>query len=183
VILSENVVPNFLNKFEASSPENLKHSITVNVNGVKHDVQVESRTLLVDLIREQLHLTGTHIGCIEGKCGACTVMIDGVAQKSCLIFAVQAEDCNILTIEGLEKDGSLDPLQQSFWDNHAAQCGYCTSGMLMTAKWFLSENPSPTRDEIRMGLSGNLCRCTGYVKIVEAIENAAESHRASKLRS
>jgi aerobic carbon-monoxide dehydrogenase small subunit len=156
----------------------VKHNITLDVNGGRHDVQVESRTLLVDLIREQLQLTGTHIGCIEGKCGACTVIIDGVAQKSCLIFAVQADGSNILTIEGMEKDGQLDPLQQSFWDNHAAQCGYCTSGMLMTAKWFLAEKPSPTRDEIRVGLAGNLCRCTGYVKIVEAIEQAAARRSA-----
>ncbi len=157
----------------------MKHSISVTINGERRNVEVDSRTLLVDLIREQLHLTGTHIGCIEGKCGACTVMVDGVAQKSCLVFAVQTEGSNVLTVEGLEKDGILDPLQQSFWDIHAAQCGYCTSGMLMTSKWLLQENPKPTRDQIRMGLSGNLCRCTGYVKIVEAIEQAAATLQAT----
>jgi carbon-monoxide dehydrogenase small subunit len=151
----------------------VKHRVSVTVNGEKYDLDVDSRTLLVDLIREQLHLTGTHIGCIEGKCGACTVMIDGVAQKSCLVLAPQVDGAEILTVEGLEKDGKLDTLQESFWDNHAAQCGYCTSGMLMTAKWLLEQNPKPTRDEIRIALSGNLCRCTGYVKIVEAIEKAS----------
>lgn len=135
---------------------------------------MHSRTLLVDALRDQLHLTGTHIGCVEGKCGACTVLVDGIAQKSCLIFAVQVDDKKITTVEGLETEAGLDPLQQTFWDHHAAQCGYCTSGMLMAAKWFLSENSSPTRNEIRMGITGNLCRCTGYVKIVEAIEEAVE---------
>jgi len=142
-----------------------EHELKIHVNGKDHIVSVKSRTLLVDTIRDQLHLTGTHIGCVEGKCGACTVLIDGVAQKSCLIFAVQVDNRKIVTVEGLESAESLDPLQQTFWDHHAAQCGYCTSGFLITAKWFLNENPEPTRDEIRMGITGNLCRCTGYVTV------------------
>ncbi len=152
----------------------MKHDLSLHVNGDSYNISVHSRTLLVDALRDQLHLTGTHIGCVEGKCGACTVLVDGIAQKSCLIFAVQVDDKKITTVEGLETEAGLDPLQQTFWDHHAAQCGYCTSGMLMAAKWFLSENSSPTRNEIRMGITGNLCRCTGYVKIVEAIEEAVE---------
>ena len=149
------------------------HNLSIDVNGRIYNVEVQSRTLLVDLLRDQLHLTGTHIGCVEGKCGACTVLIDGIAQKSCLILAVQVDKGKVTTVEGLESaEGHLDLVQDTFWENHAAQCGYCTSGMLMTAKWFLSENTSPTRDQIRMGITGNLCRCTGYVKIVEAIEQA-----------
>ena len=158
-----------------------EHELKIHVNGKDHIVSVKSRTLLVDTIRDQLHLTGTHIGCVEGKCGACTVLIDGVAQKSCLIFAVQVDNRKIVTVEGLESAEGLDPLQQAFWDHHATQCGYCTSGFLLTAKWFLNENPEPTRDEIRMGITGNLCRCTGYVKIVEAIEEAAAWMRRSEV--
>jgi carbon-monoxide dehydrogenase small subunit len=161
----------------------LKHDLEINVNGTPYKIAVWSRMLLVDTLRDQLHLTGTHIGCVEGKCGACTVLIDGVAQKSCLIFSVQADGKKVVTVEGLETPAGLDPLQQSFWDNHAAQCGYCTSGMLLTAKWFLSENSAPSRNEIRMGITGNLCRCTGYVKIVEAIEEAASMMRKNTERT
>jgi carbon-monoxide dehydrogenase small subunit len=161
----------------------LKHDLEIDVNGTICKITVNSRTLLVDVLRDDLHLTGTHIGCIEGKCGACTVLIDEVAQKSCLVFAVQVDGRKIVTVEGLETAGRLDPLQQTFWDNHAAQCGYCTSGMLMTAKWFLSENSQPSRDQIRMGITGNLCRCTGYVKIVEAIEEAAAIYGKSRSKN
>jgi carbon-monoxide dehydrogenase small subunit len=138
-----------------------QHSITLTVNGQEHSVEVESRLLLVHLIREQLNLTGTHIGCDTTSCGACTVLIDGKAVKSCTIFAVQANGRNVETIEGLAR----------------LQCGYCTPGMIMSAKAFLANNPQPTDDEIRWAISGNLCRCTGYVKIVEAIQYAAEKMR------
>ena len=159
----------------------MKHNLTIDVNGRNYSIEVRSRTLLVDVLRDQLHLTGTHIGCVEGKCGACTVLIDGIAQKSCLVLAVQVEGSKVVTVEGLESlDGKLDLVQATFWENHAAQCGYCTSGMLITAKWFLSENADPTRDQIRMGITGNLCRCTGYVKIVEAIEQAVATRRKAK---
>ena len=158
----------------------VKHQITVNVNGKDHSVQVDSRTLLVDLLREELHLTGTHIGCIEGKCGACTVLVDDVAQKSCLILAPQVEGKKVVTVEGLERNGELDELQESFWNNHATQCGYCTSGMLMTGEWILKQNKSLDRDAIRIGISGNLCRCTGYVKIVEAIEEVLRTRHQKR---
>jgi carbon-monoxide dehydrogenase small subunit len=153
-----------------------QHSITLTVNGQEHSVEVESRLLLVHLIREQLNLTGTHIGCDTTSCGACTVLIDGKAVKSCTIFAVQANGRNVETIEGLA-NGGLHPLQEGFWERHGLQCGYCTPGMIMSAKAFLANNPQPTDDEIRWAISGNLCRCTGYVKIVEAIQYAAEKMR------
>lgn len=152
------------------------HSITVTVNGQEHSAEVESRLLLVHFIREQLSLTGTHIGCDTTSCGACTVLIDGVATKSCTVFAVQANGHNIETIEGVA-NGGLHPLQTGFWEKHGLQCGFCTPGMIMTAKALLASNPSPSEDEIRRGISGNLCRCTGYMKIVEAIQSAAEQLR------
>lgn len=151
-----------------------KHSITINVNGTDHSAEVDSRLLLVHFIRENLDLTGTHIGCDTTSCGACTVLINGRAIKSCTMFAVQANGAEVDTIEGMAEGGQLHPLQEGFWEKHGLQCGYCTPGMLMSAKHLLSKNPNPTEDEIRWGISGNLCRCTGYNKIVEAIQYAAE---------
>lgn len=152
------------------------HSITVTVNGQEHHAEVESRLLLVHFIREQLSLTGTHIGCDTTSCGACTVHIDGVATKSCTVFAVQAHGHAVDTIEGVA-NGGLHPLQTGFWEKHGLQCGFCTPGMIMTAKALLASNPSPSEAEIRRAISGNLCRCTGYVKIVEAIQYAADQLR------
>ncbi len=150
-----------------------KHTITVTVNGQEQTQEVEARTLLVHFIREHLNLTGTHIGCDTTSCGACTVILDGKAVKSCTIFAVQANGRAVETIEGMA-NGGLHPLQEGFWEKHGLQCGYCTPGMIMSAKAFLAQNPNPTEEEIRWAISGNLCRCTGYVKIVEAIQYAAE---------
>jgi carbon-monoxide dehydrogenase small subunit len=152
--------------------------ITLTVNGEEHSLEVEPRTLLVHLIRENLNLTGTHIGCDTTSCGACTVIMDGKAVKSCTVFAVQANGRSIETIEGVA-NGELHPLQEGFWERHGLQCGYCTPGMIMSAKAFLEKNSNPTDDEIRWAISGNLCRCTGYVKIVEAIQYAAEKMRAA----
>jgi aerobic carbon-monoxide dehydrogenase small subunit len=150
------------------------HTITVTVNGEPQSATIDSRLLLVHFIREQLNLTGTHIGCDTTSCGACTVLVDGRAVKSCTMFAVQADGHAVETIEGLAQDGQLHPLQEGFWERHGLQCGYCTPGMIMAAKALLEKNANPTEDEIRRGISGNLCRCTGYVKIVEAIQYAAE---------
>jgi carbon-monoxide dehydrogenase small subunit len=152
-------------------------SIKVKVNGVERAAEVEPRMLLVHFIREVLRLTGTHIGCDTSHCGACTVVIDGRAVKSCTMFAVQADGRELLTVEGLEQDGKLHPLQEGFFQEHGLQCGYCTPGMLMTGYVFLKTNPSPTEDEIRHAISGNLCRCTGYVNIVKAYEYAAAKLR------
>ena len=154
-----------------------KHTISVTVNGEPHSAEVESRLLLVHFIRDHLNLTGTHIGCDTSSCGACTVLLDGVAIKSCTMFAVQADGQSVETIESLAQDGSLHPLQEGFWEKHGLQCGYCTPGMIMAAKGLLAKNPNPTEEEIRWGISGNLCRCTGYVKIVEAIQYAAAKLR------
>ena len=151
-----------------------RHSITLSVNGEETTAEVEARTLLVHFIREDLDLTGTHIGCDTSHCGACTVLLDGQAVKSCTIFAVQAAGASVETIESLAVDGSLHPLQEGFWEKHGLQCGYCTPGMIMSAKHLLEKIPNPTEEEIREGISGNLCRCTGYNKIVEAIQYAAE---------
>lgn len=153
-----------------------KYPITLTVNGQEYSVEVESRLLLVHLIREYLNLTGTHIGCDTTSCGACTVIMDGKAVKSCTIFAVQANGRTLETIEGVA-NGGLHPLQEGFWEKHGLQCGYCTPGMIMSAKAFLAQTPQPTDEEIRWAISGNLCRCTGYVKIVEAIQYAAEKMR------
>ena len=147
--------------------------ITLSINGEKHAADVEPRLLLVHLIREVLGLTGTHIGCDTTHCGACTVLLDGRAVKSCTLFAVQARDREIVTVEGLEQDGKLHPLQEGFMQEHGLQCGFCTPGMLMTSLAFLRKNPRPTEADIRWGISGNLCRCTGYVNIVKAVQYAA----------
>ena len=154
------------------------HSIKVEVNGVEHSSRVESRLLLVDYIREVLNLTGTHVGCDTSNCGACTIVLNGKAVKSCTMFAVQADGGKILTIEGLAKDGELHPIQQAFWENHGLQCGFCTPGMIMQAYWLLGEKPKPTEEEIRWGISGNLCRCTGYQNIVKSIKAASEAMSA-----
>jgi carbon-monoxide dehydrogenase small subunit len=150
-----------------------QHEITVTINGDKQTRTVEARTLLVHFIREQLGLTGTHIGCDTTSCGACTVSIDGEAIKSCTVFAVQADGATIETVEGLAAGGTLHALQEGFWEKHGLQCGFCTPGMLMSARALLVRNPHPSETEIRHGISGNLCRCTGYNKIVEAIQYAA----------
>jgi carbon-monoxide dehydrogenase small subunit len=152
----------------------------VNVNGETHSSTVDSRLLLVHYVREQLNLTGTHIGCDTSSCGACTVLVDGQAIKSCTMFAVQADGQSIETIEGITNGAELHPLQEGFWEKHGLQCGYCTPGMIMAAKGLLAKNPAPSEDEIRYGISGNLCRCTGYVKIVEAIQYAAEKLRTAQ---
>ncbi len=148
--------------------------ISVAVNGERYERDVEVRRLLVHLLRDDLDLTGTHIGCDTGNCGACTVIVDGVAVKSCMMLAVQADGTDVETVEGLAPDGELHPLQQSFSSFHALQCGYCTPGMLMSAKHLLDNNPEPTDGEIRRAIQGNICRCTGYVNIVEAIAAAAK---------
>jgi aerobic carbon-monoxide dehydrogenase small subunit len=149
-------------------------TITVEVNGVKYEREVEARRLLIHFIRDDLSLTGSHIGCDTGNCGACSVLIDGVLVKSCMMLAVQADGAKIETVEGLASDGELNGLQQAFSDHHALQCGYCTPGMLMSATALLRENASPSEEEIRKGIQGNICRCTGYVNIVEAIKAAAQ---------
>jgi len=149
-------------------------TITVEVNGVQYEREVEARRLLIHFIRDDLSLTGSHIGCDTGNCGACSVLIDGVLVKSCMMLAVQADGAEIETVEGLASDGELNGLQQAFSDHHALQCGYCTPGMLMSATALLRENPSPSEEEIRKGIQGNICRCTGYVNIVEAIKAAAQ---------
>ena len=147
--------------------------ITVTVNGTAHTRDVEPRVLLADLIRTHLGLTGTHLGCDTTSCGACTVLFDGRPVKSCTMFAVQANGRELMTVEGLEQNGKLHPLQEGFVAEHGLQCGYCTPGMLMTSYALLKKRPAPTEDEIRHGISGSLCRCTGYVNIVKAIQHAA----------
>jgi carbon-monoxide dehydrogenase small subunit len=159
------------------------HTITVTVNGEKVTREVEARTLLVHFIRENLSLTGTHIGCDTTSCGACTVSLDGRTVKSCTVFAVQASGGSVETIEGLAKGGVLHPLQEGFWEKHGLQCGFCTPGMIMSARGLLKKNPNPTEDEIRQGIAGNLCRCTGYNKIVQAVQYAAEKLRAEKVEA
>ena len=148
--------------------------VSMTVNGKPVKVDTEDRTLLVYFLRENLRLTGTHVGCETGLCGACTVLVNGKAVKSCTMFAVQADGAKLETIEGLAKDGTLHPIQQAFWDNHGLQCGFCTPGMIMQAYWFLKENPKPTEEEIRWGIAGNLCRCTGYQNIVKSVKAAAD---------
>ena len=151
----------------------MKHKISLTINGKPHTDEVEPRLLLIHYLREVVGLTGPHIGCETSTCGACTVMLDGKAVKSCTMFAVQAQGRQVLTIEGLAANGKLDPLQEAFWNEHGLQCGFCTPGMIMTAKQLLADNPSPTEEEIRHGLHGNLCRCTGYQNIVSAVKAAA----------
>ena len=155
------------------------HSITVSVNGASHTAEVESRLLLVHWIREGLGLTGTHVGCDTTHCGACTVVVNGTPIKSCTLFAVQADGAEITTVEGLEGADGLHPVQEGFHQKHGLQCGFCTPGMMMTAASFLESNPDPTEAEIREAISGNLCRCTGYVNIVRSIQYAAEKLRDS----
>ena len=153
----------------------MTHSITVTVNEKEYTREVEPRLLLSDFLRHELGLTGTHVGCEHGVCGACTILFDGESMRSCLIFAIQADGHNITTVEGLATDkDNLHPLQQSFWEAHGLQCGYCTPGILMTLIPFLKQNPNPSEDEIRHAISGNLCRCTGYQHIVDAVKLAAE---------
>ncbi|MEY2583808.1 MAG: aerobic carbon-monoxide dehydrogenase small subunit [Ilumatobacteraceae bacterium] len=143
--------------------------ITVTVNGTSHESDVEPRTLLVHYVRETLGLTGTNVGCDTSSCGACSLHVNGEAVKSCTMLAVQADGADILTIEGLAHDGEMHPMQKAFMENHGLQCGYCTPGMVMAATSFLKENPNPTEREVRLGLEGNLCRCTGYHNIVQAV--------------
>jgi carbon-monoxide dehydrogenase small subunit len=156
----------------------MKKAISVSVNGVSYQHEVEPRLLLVHYLRDVLGLTGTHIGCETSLCGACTIMVDGQAVKSCTMLAVQADGADVTTIEGLVKDGELHPMQEGFWERHGLQCGYCTPGMIMAATQLIDRNASPSREEIRHGLEGNLCRCTGYQHIVEAVEFAAKKSNA-----
>jgi aerobic carbon-monoxide dehydrogenase small subunit len=149
-------------------------TIAVDVNGTTYEREVEARRLLVHFIRDDLDLTGTHVGCDTGNCGACTVHLNGQAVKSCMLLAVQADGAKVATVEGLAEDGSLTALQQSFSNHHALQCGYCTPGMLMSASSLLEQNASPTEDEVRKAIQGNICRCTGYVNIVEAVMAAGK---------
>jgi aerobic carbon-monoxide dehydrogenase small subunit len=150
-----------------------RKTITVDVNGESFEREVDARRLLIHFIRDDLDLTGSHIGCDTGNCGACSVLVDGVLVKSCMMLAIQADGAKIETVEGLAQDGELNALQQAFSDHHALQCGYCTPGMLMSATALLRQNGSPSDEEIRRGIQGNICRCTGYVNIVEAIRAAA----------
>jgi aerobic carbon-monoxide dehydrogenase small subunit len=154
-----------------------KQKIRIKVNGTDMEADVEPRLLLVHCIRDVFGLTGTHIGCDTTHCGACTVHLDGKPIKSCTLFAVQADGCEITTIEGLEHDGKLHPVQEGFWQEHGLQCGFCTPGMMMTSVALLREKPSPSEDEIRFAISGNLCRCTGYMNIVKSIQYAAQKLR------
>ena len=156
------------------------HHIRTTINGTAYEGDVEARTLLVHWIRDVLRLTGTHIGCDTSSCGACTILVDGKASKSCTMFAVQADGREIMTVEGLEQNGNLHPLQEGFHQEHALQCGYCTPGMMMSGLALLQRNPNPTEQEIRVGISGNLCRCTGYVNIVKAIRYAADKMQVSE---
>ena len=149
--------------------------ISMKVNGILHENEVEPRTLLVQHLRENLGLTGTNIGCDTSQCGACTIHVNGEAVKACTMLAVQADGENITTIEGLSSNGELHPVQKAFWENHGLQCGYCTPGMIMASVDMLKNNPNPTEEEIRNGLEGNLCRCTGYHNIVKSVKAAADS--------
>ena len=153
--------------------------VTITVNGTTHESDVEPRTLLVQYVRESLGLTGTNIGCDTSSCGACSLHLNGESVKSCTVLAVQADGGSVTTIEGLAKDGVMHPMQQAFMENHGLQCGYCTPGMVMAAIGLLNENPSPTEEQVRIGLEGNLCRCTGYHNIVKAVQQASEVMAAS----
>jgi carbon-monoxide dehydrogenase small subunit len=152
----------------------MKHKIQVTINGRLYEEEIEPRILLAHFLRETIGLTGTHVGCVIGECGACSVLLDGKVVKSCLHFAVQADGREITTIEGLAKDSELNPVQEAFVKNYAFQCGYCTPGMVMTSHALLQKNPNPSEDEIRKALAGNLCMCTGYVQIVDAVKDAAK---------
>jgi carbon-monoxide dehydrogenase small subunit len=157
----------------------MKCEITVTVNGQQYRSQVEPRLLLVHYLRDILDLTGTHIGCNTSQCGACTVLLDGEAVKSCTVFAVQADGSEVTTIEGLAPEGSLHPIQEGFWEKHGLQCGFCTPGMIMASYQLLKDRPNPSEEEIRHDLKGNMCRCTGYENIVRAVQYAAERMQAS----
>jgi carbon-monoxide dehydrogenase small subunit len=152
----------------------VKKTVTMIVNSEQHTDEVEPRLLLVHYLRDDLRLTGTHVGCETSLCGACTVMLNGQSVKSCTVLAVQADGGEVLTVEGLEKDGKLHPLQDGFWEEHGLQCGYCTPGMIMASYQLLQRHPNPTEEQIRHGLEGNLCRCTGYQHIVKAVQYAAK---------
>ena len=151
-----------------------KHTVTIEINGSSFTREVDSRLLLVHFLRENLQMTGTHIGCDTSNCGACTVLMDGRSIKTCTVYTVQANGKSLTTIEGMETEGKLHPLQEGFHEEHGLQCGFCTPGMIMRAVELLGKNPNPTEDEIRTGISGNLCRCTGYVNIVKAVKYASE---------
>jgi len=159
----------------------MKQTIEVTVNGRVYQEDIEPRILLAHFLRENIGLTGTHIGCVVGECGACSVLLEGKAVKSCLHFAVQADGKEVTTIEGLAKDGELNPVQEAFVKNYAFQCGYCTPGMVMTSYALLQTNPNPTEAEIRKALAGNLCMCTGYVQIVDAVKEAAKQQSTAKV--
>jgi carbon-monoxide dehydrogenase small subunit len=159
----------------------MKKQISVTVNGVTHQNEIEPRLLLVQYIRDVLNLTGTHVGCETSLCGACTVMVDGQAVKSCTMLAAQADGSTVTTIEGLAQGGELHPVQNGFWEHHGLQCGYCTPGMIMAAAQILQRNPDPTDEEIRHGLEGNLCRCTGYQNIVQAVQCAAKKMKSKSV--
>jgi len=154
-----------------------KHLVKIEVNGTPREAEIDARLLLVHFLRDRLQLTGTHVGCDTTHCGACTVLLDGTPVKSCTVLAVQAGGRAVTTVEGLERDGALHPVQEGFWEKHGLQCGYCTPGMMMTSYALLQQNRSPTELEIRRAISGNLCRCTGYVNIVKAVQYAAEKLR------
>src|SRR5579859_877763 len=161
----------------------MKVPISLVVNGRQHEAEVEPRLLLVHFLRDNLGLTGTHVGCDTTNCGACTVLMDGEAVKSCTVLAVQANGHEMTTIEGLAQDSHLHPLQEAFWSEHGLQCGYCTPGMIMASAGLLQRNPDPTVDEIRLGLEGNICRCTGYQNIIKAVQVAAQTMGAEKVRT
>jgi aerobic carbon-monoxide dehydrogenase small subunit len=155
--------------------------ISVTVNGATQQSEVEPRLLLVHYLRDVLGLTGTHIGCETSLCGACTVMVDGQAVKSCTVLAAQVDGSHVTTIEGLAQDGNLHPVQQAFWEHHGLQCGFCTPGMIITATQLLQRNPDPTEEEIRHGIDGNICRCTGYQHIVQAVQCAAKKMKSKSV--
>lgn len=159
------------------------HEIELKVNGKSVRRSVPARMLLSDFLREDLHLTGTHVGCEHGVCGTCTVSVDGKSTRSCLTFAVQAHSCSVRTVEGMGSVQNLHPLQQAFWEKHGLQCGFCTPGMLITAEELLASNPDPSREQVAEAISGNLCRCTGYETIIDAILAAAESMRNTEVKA
>lgn len=160
-----------------------KKQITLKINGAEHTLEVEPRLLLVHLVREVVNLTGTHIGCDTSNCGACTILLDGKSIKSCTVFAIQAHGKEVTTIEGLSPEGELHPIQEGFKEKHGLQCGFCTPGMIMRSVELLEQNPNPTEEEIRWGISGNLCRCTGYNNIVKAIQYAGAKMRGEEVSS
>jgi len=161
----------------------VKRTVKMTVNGIAHAHEVEPRMLLVHFLRDVLGLTGTHVGCDTSNCGACTILVNGKAVKSCTLLALQAEEANLLTIEGVAHDGTLHPIQEGFWEEHGLQCGFCTPGMIMTVFDLLQRHPDPTEEQIRWGIEGNLCRCTGYQHIINSVQTAARKMRAATPRS